>query len=428
MKKNVSLSGLQVILIILIASLVGYFYGTNKVSLQWKKYSPVVSVKPATPPAGQILDMSVFFTVLDKINTEYYDKTKINPKKMLYGAITGMLSSLDDPYTSFFPPKQNSDFKTQLAGEFSGIGAELSLSPDNKIMVVSPLDGSPAEKAGIKTGDIIVRVNNEDMSGWTVAQAVDKIRGPKGSSVTLGVQHAKTTQITDITIVRNTITIKSVKGWVKKVACSNNSCEEKTDCANCASVAYMRLSQFGDKTNDEWLELVNSLFPQIKKENNFKGIILDVRNNPGGYLNDAVFIASEFLKDGVVVTQEDGVGSKENLSVSRKGLLTDIPVVVLVNKGSASASEIVAGALRERINTKLIGEKTFGKGTVQQALDVDGGASLHYSIAKWLTPNGTWVNKTGLEPDVKVEFDATKSADLTKFDNQLQEAIKELVK
>ena len=428
MKKTVPLKGFQLILVIVISALIGYFYGTNKIALQWKKYVPVVFVKPSSPPPSQSLNMNLFYSVLEKVNAEYFDKSKIDSQKLLYGAISGMLSSLDDPYTSFFPPKQNTEFKTQLAGEFSGIGAELSLSADNKIVVVSPIDNSPAEKAGIKAGDIIVKVDGDDTTGWTIVQAVDKIRGHKGTKVKLLIQHENEKNPIEVEIIRDTITVKSVKGWVKKVGCaSSGNCQENKDCLTCASVAYMRLSQFGDKTNAEWVELVNSLYPQMKKEQGFKGVILDLRNNPGGYLNDAVFIASEFMKSGVVVSQQDGLGVKTDLSVSRRGLLADYPVLVLINKGSASASEIVSGALRDQIHAKLLGEKSFGKGTVQQAVDVDGGGSVHLSIAKWLTPNGTWVHKTGLEPDIKVDYDATKSADATKFDNQLQAAIKDLL-
>lgn len=428
MKKTVSLRGFQVILIIIISALIGYFYGTNKVYVAWKNYLPVVLVNTTLPPSSQSLDLQLLYSVLDKVNSQYYDKGKVDTQKMLYGAISGMLSSLDDPYTSFFPPKQNSDFKTQLAGEFSGIGAELSLSSDNKIQVTAPLDGSPAIKAGVKAGDLIVKVDGESTSGWTLSQAVEKIRGKKGTKVTLAVLHENQKDLVTLEIVRDTITIKSVKGWIKKVQCDGDICEEKVDCASCASVAYIRLSQFGDKTNSEWVEVVNSLYPQMQKENNFKGIILDVRNNPGGYLTDAVFVASEFLKSGVVVTQTDSSGGKTDLHVNRTGLLTDYPVVVLINKGSASASEILGGALRDQKKSLLLGEKSFGKGTIQQASELDEGASVHVSVGKWLTPAGTWVHGQGLTPDIEVVFDAEKSKDATKFDNQLQRAVKELLK
>jgi len=428
MKKTVNLKGFQVVLLIIIAALVGYFYGTNKVHVAWKNYLPVVLTNTTLPPSSQSLDLQLLYSVIDKVNSQYYDKGKVDTQKMLYGAITGMLSSLDDPYTAFFPPKQNLDFKTQLAGEFSGIGAELSLSSDNKIQVTAPLDGSPAKKAGIRSGDLIVKVNGENTNGWTLSQAVEKIRGKKGTKVILSVLHENQKDLVDLEIVRDTITIKSVKGWIKKVQCAGDVCAEEVDCVSCASVAYIRLSQFGDKTNSEWIEVVNSLYPQMQKEKNFKGIILDVRNNPGGYLADAVFIASEFLESGVVVTQTDSSGGTTDLHVNRTGLLTKYPIVVLINKGSASASEILSGALRDQKKSLLLGEKSFGKGTIQQASDLDDGASVHVSVGKWLTPAGTWVHGQGLTPDVEIIFDAEKSKDQTKFDNQLQGAVKELLK
>ncbi|RJQ24844.1 S41 family peptidase [Candidatus Parcubacteria bacterium] len=437
MSRKITLTFFQVVALILISSILGYFYGTNNIGLQWKNYKPIAIIDSKNPPDGGRLDMSLFYDVLDKVNSKYYDKGKIDPQKLTYGAISGMLGSLEDPYTSFFPPKENTSFKTQLAGEFSGIGAELGMSNDNRVTVVSPLDNSPAYKAGIRAGDIIVKVDGKDTSGWTLAQAVENIRGPKGSKVNLGILHEKQKDSVDVSIVRDVIVVKSVTGWVKNVKCNEDKCERvdegsvlgsKVKDQN-ASVAYIRLSQFGDKTNNEWVLLISSLSQDIKKQTNFKGIILDVRNNPGGYLKDAVFIASEFLKNGNVVIQENSSGDRYEMSVVRRGVFTDYPLVVLVNRGSASASEIVAGALRDHRKIKLVGEKTFGKGTIQEATDVDSGASVHISVAKWLTPNGIWVDKKGLEPDVKVEFDGDSfKKDPLGFDNQVQKAMMELLK
>ena len=434
MKKFVTLRIFQVAIIIFLSAFAGFLLGTNKVSLAWKNYTPIVSIVNKNPPAGQALDMKLFYDVFDRVNQGYYDKSKIDAGKLLQGAISGMLLSLGDPYTSFFPPKQNSEFKTQLAGEFSGIGAELSLSPENKITVVAPLDDSPAKKAGIRAGDLVLKVDGEDTSGWTVVQAVEKIRGPKGTTVDLSILHEKGKNPADIKIVRDTIVIKSVTGWVKNFSCDKNECSENS---TGEQIAYIRLSQFGDKTNDEWTATVASINGKLANKpfdgaqgKQAAGIILDLRNNPGGYLNDAVFIASEFLNSGVVVLQEDASKQQEALSVSRRGTLFSEPLIVLINKGSASASEIVSGALRDHTRAKLLGETSFGKGTVQQAVDLDGGASVHVSVAKWLTPNGVWVNKKGLEPDIKVTYDASKSAKLVskKLDNQIQAAIKELLK
>lgn len=427
MNKNFSLKGFQLIILLLIFSLLGYYVGVNKVQLQWKDFKPIVSIEAKNPPPSQNLDMTLFYNVLDKVNKDYYDKNKIDSQKILYGAINGMLQSIGDPYTSFFPPKENTSFKTQLAGEFQGIGAELGMTSDNRISVVSPLDGSPAKKAGIKSGDIILKVDGKDTTGWTLPQAVDNIRGQKGTDVVLTVLHEGDKNPTDVKITRDVIVVKTVTGWVSAVSCNNNDCKKEENNTSDPSVAYIRLSQFGDKTNDEWLSQINSINQDIKKEKNFKGIILDLRNNPGGYLNDAVFIASEFINNGVVVMQEDGTGDKKELTVSRQGSLTgNQPLIVLINRGSASASEIVAGALRDHNRAKLLGERSFGKGTVQEAVELGQGASVHVSVAKWLTPNGTWVDKKGLEPDIKVDLDTKSGA--KEIDNQLQRAISELIK
>ncbi|HVT01149.1 MAG TPA: S41 family peptidase [Patescibacteria group bacterium] len=425
MKKAINLRGFQIILIVIISAAIGYFAGTNKVSFDLKNYKPILAVTSKNPPPGENLDMKLFYDVLSRVNESYYDKSKLDAKKIEYGAISGMLSSLGDPYTSFFPPQQNTDFKTTMSGEFSGIGAELSLNSDNIITVISPLDDSPAQKAGVKAGDMILKVNGETTSGWDVSKAVDNIRGQKGTPVTLTILHEKSKTPIDVKIVRDTIVVKSVTGWVKNFSCNNGDCQEDS---KGKPVAYIRLSQFGDKTNDEWQSVVNDIHAKSAGKK-LSGVILDLRNNPGGYLSDAVFIASEFLKGGTVVIQEDGNGNQEPMNVSRVGTLQDEPVIVLINKGSASASEIVSGALRDNNRAKLLGETSFGKGTVQQAEDLDGGGSVHISVAKWLTPNGTWVHHKGLTPDIKVTFDASKSAKLKSgLDNQLQAAINEFLK
>lgn len=411
-------------MIVLISTLLGYAIGTNTVVLKWQAFRPIVSIQSKTPPAGQSIDMTLFYDVLSKLNEQFYDKEKIDNKKILYGAISGMLQSLDDPYTSFFPPKENSEFKTQLSGEFQGIGAELIASSDGRIIVVAPLDDTPAAKAGVKSGDTILKVNDESVSGKSLSEVVDKIRGPRGTLVALNIVHLGAAESVNISIKRDVITIKSASGWVKNISCSSLCIEDK----NGKSISYIRLSQFGDKTNEEWSALINDTVQKINNNKNFKGIILDLRNNPGGYLNDAVFIASEFIKTGVVVKQEDTNKKIVTMDVSRKGLLTEYPVIVLMNGGSASASEIVAGALADHKRAVLVGEKSFGKGTVQQAVDVDSGASVHISVAKWLTPNGTWVDKKGLSPDIEVKFSQDQDLSKTPFDNQLTRAIKELLK
>lgn len=408
---------------------IGYSLGRFQINARWENFRPIVDIRNQNPPAEQTLDMSLFYTVLSEINEKYYDKTKIDTTKLLYGAISGMLSSLDDPYTSFFPPKENDSFKQSLAGEFSGIGAELSLNDDKQVTVVAPLDGSPAKAAGIRSGDIVVEVDGKPTFGWDLAKAVETIRGEKGTRVILSVLHEGEDEITDIEITRDVIKIDSVTSWFRSFRCTNTCVQVNNDEGN-VDIAYIRVSQFGEKTNDEWLSKVNELMPQINSSKNFGGLLIDVRSNPGGILDDAVYIASEFMPVGkTVVIQEDGRGRRIPLNVQRTGVMQNLPILILTNKGSASASEILAGALRDNGRAKLIGEKTFGKGTIQQPVDVAGGGSVHVSVAKWLTPNGTWVNENeGLDPDILVEYDATASADLEEdeLDNQLIRAVQEL--
>lgn len=416
---------LRIILIALLSGLIGYSIGVNKITYDWKNYKPHLSVVSKEPPASITnVDFSLFWAVWQKLENSYYDKKVIDPQQLVNGAISGMVESLGDPYTVFLPPKQNNDFKQGLAGEkFEGIGAELGMK-DKQIIVVAPLDGMPARRAGIKIGDAILKVDNQPTAGWTLPQAVEKIRGKKGTSITLTILHKGQTKPVDIAIVRDTIHVKSVDGWVrelKDIANIKLSGRLKTKEDN--KIAYIKVSQFGDKTNQEWVSMVNTISLELNK-GDVTGLILDLRNNPGGYLTDATFIASEFLKNGAIVVEEKGNGERIDFPVTRKGVLIDTPMVVLINKGSASASEIVAGALRDRRNIKLIGEVSFGKGTIQQADDLGNGAGLHVTIAKWLTPNGTWVHGKGLTPDITVEIDENDQS----HDAQLERAVEELVK
>ncbi|MBI4089523.1 MAG: S41 family peptidase [Candidatus Levybacteria bacterium] len=412
---------LQILLIAISSALIGYYVGINNVKLTWKNYKPSLAVINKEAPAefGSV-DFSFFWNVWRNLESNYYDKTKLDPQKMLNGAISGMVQSLGDPYTVYLPPQQNSNFKDGLAGQFSGIGAELGMQ-DKQIIVVAPLAGSPAEKAGIKAGDAILKVDKEPTTDWTLPFAVDKIRGPKGTGVTLTILHKSSDNPMDINIVRDTITVKSVEGWIKDAKDIQRINVPKKE----GKIAYIRLSQFGDSTNNDWISIVNKFSLQMTEDKSIKGLIIDLRNNPGGYLADAVYISSEFLKQGTpVVMEETGLGAKNTLSVTRKGLLYEIPLIVLINKGSASASEIVSGALRDNNRAILIGETSFGKGTIQQATDLGNGAGIHVTIAKWLTPKGNWVNDSkGLKPNIEVSLDTKDPS----RDLQLEKAVLQLL-
>jgi carboxyl-terminal processing protease len=365
------------------------------------------------------VDFSLFWDVWQRLTNSYIDKSALDPQKMVWGAISGMVNSLDDPYTLFFPPKDNQDFKDELSGQFEGIGAQLD-TKDGAIIVLTPLKDSPAQKAGIKPGDYILQVNGEDATGWTVSQAVAKIRGPKGTSVKLQIMHDKEFKKIDLTIVRDTITVSTVTSWIKPVS-EITQLQGVPDAAifsgKSGSIAYIQLSRFGDNTNDEWTKAVEDIAAKYAGDKSIKGLIFDLRNNPGGYLESAVFIASDFIKSGTVVSQVNSDGSRQDYPVEHKGKLLTIPVVILINNGSASAAEITAGALRDYKRATLVGETSFGKGSVQTPEDLAGGAGLHITTGKWLLPKGDSISKKGIVPDVVVpsgELSATADAQLAK--------------
>lgn len=388
--------------------------------------SSVENVSGKVSPIKDV-DFSLFWDVWGRLEKFYIDKTKLDRQKMVWGAISGMVASLGDPYTVFLPPDQNKESKDDLGGKFEGIGAQLGIK-DKKIIVIAPLKNSPAEVAGIKAGDWIIKVDDKETAGWTIYEAVSKIRGPKGTSVKLGIIHKDVQKPNDVTVKRETINVSSVEWKVVTADCSSNSgtnkCQiVKTSCSTCVNIIYLKLDKFGDKTSQEWNKAVSEI-NRDKNNANVKGLIFDLRNNPGGYLTGSVFIASEFLKDGVVVTQESISGGKESYNVNRKGTLLDIPLVVVINKGSASAAEIVAGALKERGRAKVVGETSFGKGSVQEAQELLGGAGIHITTTKWVLPSGKWINSTGIDPDIKVSNDDAKEGE----DPQLEKAIETLLK
>lgn len=396
---------LTAVLLLILGGVGGYFIGVNNINLVWENYKPKFSVESRNPPKEVGIDFYLFWDVWDRVSKNYFDKKALDPQKMYYGAISGMVQALGDPYTFFLTPDQNKEVKEELLGQFEGIGAQLEMK-NKRIVVAAPLPASPAEKAGIKSGDFIVKVDSMDTFHWTLPEAVSKIRGKAGTTVKLTIVRDGLDKPIEIPVVRATIHVKSVEGKILP--------DKK--------VAYIKLLQFGDQTQSEWLVAVNNIVNEVKK-GEVRGVVLDLRNNSGGYLAGAVFIASEFMKSGTVVVQDKGQnGGQQKHDVSRRGALTDIPIIVLINKGSASASEIVAGALRDSKKVKLVGETSFGKGTIQDAQDLGGGAGLHITVAKWLTPSGFWVNTKGLEPDIKVSQDENGSGDL-----QLEKAIEELL-
>lgn len=382
----------------------GYYFGKRGFEIQVRKDPPSIEVLNKYPK-DQTVDFALFWEVWTTIEDEYLLRP-IDPQKMLYGAIDGMVKSLDDPYTSFLEPTLNEKVQQDLDGKYQGIGAELGMDDNNILIVVAPIDGSPAKDAGIKPGDQILGIDGESTYGLSVSGAVNLIRGSSGTSVTLTIRSGDQ-EPRDIALTRGIIKISSVK-W-----------EDKGD-----GNAYIRISRFGTDTNDEWDKAVKEIMSQMDQ---LDAVVIDVRGNPGGYLLSAVHIAGEFYK-GVVVYEEDATGNQQPLKSTRAGSFKDVPqVVVLIDQGSASASEILAAALKSEVNATLVGAKSFGKGTIQNAMDFEGDKSgLHLTIAKWLTPKKEWVHNTkdregGITPDFIVEF--TKEDIEKANDAQLNKAL-----
>jgi carboxyl-terminal processing protease len=324
-----------------------------------------------------------------------------------------MTNSLGDPYTDFFNPEQAQRFQQDLSGSFDGIGVEIGIKKD-LLTVIAPLKGTPGEKAGLRSGDIIVKINDQDATNMTTDEAVSLIRGPKGTSVTLTILRDGWNSAKDIKITRETIKVPSIK-W-SLLASPGGAGGKDQD------VAYIQIFQFDDTLSSDFKTTALEILQSPAKK-----IVLDLRDDPGGYLSAAQDIAGWFLQKGQTVTIEDfGKGkSQQAYKTDGNSNLADYPIVVLINQGSASASEILAGALRDDRNIKLIGTKSFGKGSVQEVVDLRGGSFLKITIAHWLTPKGNSISEVGLDPDIKV--DITDQDIQQKKDPQLDKAL-EIVK
>ncbi len=345
------------------------------------------------------VDFSLFWKVWDLVKKKHIDSDKLDAQKMVYGAINGMLKATGDPYSNFFDPQESKEFSQSIEGSFEGIGAELGMK--NKILtVITPLDNSPAQKAGLRAGDKIIKVDGKMITDLSIDQAVDLIRGKKGTVVKLTVLSKGKEKTKEISIIRNVIELKSVSVKFKK-----------------DKIAYVRITRFSENTDREFDIAMNKIIAAGSK-----GIVLDLRNNPGGLLNKAVAIASRMIPQGrVVVSEENSNGKTDSLYTSGEDKLSNLPMVVLINEGSASAAEILAGALRDDRGVTLIGKTSFGKGSVQQLMDLPGGSSVKITIAKWLTPNGNYIMKKGIKPDIEVKmtFEDYKN----KRDPQLKKAL-----
>lgn len=374
--------------------------------------------KGSTSTNSKNIDFSMFWKVWDTVEKKYVDKKKVDTKKMYYGAIKGLVASVEDPYTFFLTPTENKQSKDGLEGKFEGIGAQLGMK-ENRVVVIAPLKNSPAEKAGIMPGDFIIKVNKEVIAGMPLTQVVSKVRGDKGTKVHLTLERSGKEVEKDV--IRDTIRVESVETKLD---------EHLSSCTySCDKVAYLKLNQFGDSTVDEWEQKVAQIKVQWDKKA-IKGLVLDLRDNPGGYLESSVYLAGEFLEmNKLVVKQESTSYENKDYFVTRKGSLLDIPMTVLINGGSASAAEILSGALRDYKRARLVGEKSFGKGSVQEAIDLGEGMGLHVTVAKWVLPKGDWINGKGIEPEVTIKNIVPEGDTMSReTDAQLDKAVELLIK
>ncbi len=316
------------------------------------------------------------------------------------GAIAGLVATLGDPYTVYLDAEANKQLSSDLNGTLSGIGVEVGIK-NNALTVITPIDDTPAQKAGLRAGDIIAKINGEDTTGMSIDTAVTKIRGKEGTTVKLTIIHGNDSP-RDVEITRANITVPSVK------------VDQQGD------VGILRIRRFGEDTAD----LVDNAATTFK-DKGMRGIVIDLRGNPGGYLQSAVDVSSQFIKDGVVVEERSRGRITDKKSVSGNGILTDLPIVVLIDKGSASAAEILAGALHDHNRAQLVGETSFGKGSVQEIISLGHDTSLKVTVAHWYTPNGVNIGKEGIKPDVSVtNSDADYQADRDPQFDKAMELIK----
>jgi len=377
-----------VVLVIIAGAFVSGFYigkGEKEILVVNKKGEPIVLGEVVIRPdevktyLSEDVDFDIFMTVWNMLKTRYVDQP-VSETKLFYGVMQGMVAGLDDPYSVFLEPKVSEEFTESLNGRFEGIGAEIAIKHEI-LTIVNPLPGSPAQSAGLKPKDKVLEIDGKSTEGMGLDEAVRRIRGEAGTEVVLKVYREHVEDYIDIPIVRDTIKVVSVT-W-----------EMKDD-----NIAYIYMRNFNTDTT--------SVFKDIQKEviqQNPKGVIFDLRNNSGGFLQTSIDVASAWVDDKVVVSERSNDGYKEYRSQGRS-MFKDIPTVVLINGGSASASEIVAGALQDYEVAYLIGEQSFGKGSVQVLEELEDGSSVKFTIARWYTPNDRSIDEEGVMPDEEIEL------------------------
>ncbi|MBI2863291.1 MAG: S41 family peptidase [Chloroflexi bacterium] len=341
-----------------------------------------VAPTPKAQSSSSIQDrFKVFWQAWDVVQQQYVDRDSLDPETLTRGAIKGMLQSLGDPHTVYIDPESLKYEQEEFSASFGGIGATVTIR-DDVVTVIAPIENSPASEAGIRAGDRILRVNGEDTTKMTLQDAVSKIRGPKGTKVKLTILHDGDKSPVEIEVARGDIKTVSVYSEMLPNA-----------------IAHIRISHFSRRTTEEMVAKLQEL-----RKGELKGIILDLRDNPGGFLDITVETTSQFLKGGVVCYEVDAKGKRDEWKVKPGGLATEVPLVVLVNKGSASGSEILAAGIQENGRGPLIGEETFGKGEAQRQYDLSDGSAIAVTVSRWLTPKGRQIEGKGLAPDIEVKM------------------------
>jgi carboxyl-terminal processing protease len=359
--------------IFLVSLLIAFIVGTRVQFIGDYFFSPYTNKGSQTLSSN--LDLTETQKVYDILRKKY--DGKLDTRLLEEGLQKGLVDAVGDPYTTFFTKDEAEEFTNDLNGTFTGIGAELGMR-DKQLIVIAPIDGSPAQKAGVRAGDLIVKIGDDDASKLTVEKAVSKIRGDAGTDIKLGI--VRDGEALDIVITRAEITVPSVVSKVED------------------GVGYLKISRFSDDTAG----LAKQAATDFKKQN-VKGVVVDVRDNGGGLLDSSVQVAGIWLDNKVAVEEKEGGRITDSLRTSSNTILEGVPTVVLINSGSASASEILAGALHDHGVATLIGEKSFGKGSVQELIDLPSGAKLKVTVARWHTPKGKNIDKEGIKPDIEVK-------------------------
>lgn len=332
--------------------------------------------------AEQPSQFAVFWQAWNLVQKNFVDRSALNPTQLVYGATRGMVDALGDTgHSSFLTPQEKVQQATSISGRFSGVGAQMDIK--NGLPVMTPLDSSPASKAGIKAGDILLRVNGEDVTTDTLPIIVQKVRGPSGSTVQLTIMRPSENKTYDFTITRGTINVPAAT-WTMVPG---------------TQIALLRLSQFSENADRDITAAL-----QEAKQAKATGIIFDVRNDPGGLLDQVIKVTSHFVKEGNVLLEADAQGNRSPSAVQPSSVTTDLPLVVLINPATASAAEIFAGAIQDHKRGQVVGETTFGTGTVLQAFPLADGSELLLGVKQWLTPNGRLIRKQGVKPDIEVKM------------------------